>query len=80
MTANAASSLAQRIKQSCKAKGWELIGPAPSLVTRVAGKTRWQLLLHGPESSPLPLPYGMELWESLPKGVNLSVDPDPLQI
>ncbi len=64
----------------CNEKGWTLVGPAPSLVARVACKSRWQILLHGPELSPIPLPSGPELWRELPKGISLSIDPDPLQL
>jgi len=69
-----------KIRNACNQKGWRLIGPAPSMVERVAGKSRWQLLLYGPQSSQIPLPYGAELWKHLPKGVSLSIDPDPLQL
>ena len=69
-----------KLENNCSQKGWKLIGPAPSLVERVAGKSRWQLLLYGPELSRIPLPYGRELWEALPKGVSLSIDPDPLNL
>ena len=79
-TATAASVLAQRINHLCKEKGWWLMGPVPAPVARVAGLSRWQLLLHGPTGSSLPLPAGNELWEELPRGVFLSVDPDPLEL
>ena len=72
--------MSSKIINTCSEKGWKLIGPAPSLVERVAGKSRWQLLLYGPQSSKIPLPYGGELWKDLPKGVSLSIDPDPLQL
>ena len=52
--------------------------PAP--VARVAGRSRWQLLMHGPQASALPLPSGSSLWDGLPSGVSLAVDPDPLQL
>tara|TARA_Y100001968_G_scaffold4687_1_gene4171 strand:+ start:1897 stop:4125 length:2229 start_codon:yes stop_codon:yes gene_type:complete len=78
-TANGAFNVASKIRNACIQAGWTLVGPVPSLVERVAGKSRWQLLLYGPESSKIPLPYGSDLWEDLPKGVNLSIDPDPLQ-
>ena len=78
-TATAATALAEQIRPSCDRHSWNVVGPAPSMVGRVAGRSRWQLLLHGPEGSPLPLPKGSVLWESLPKEVSLSVDPDPLQ-
>jgi len=80
VTCNTATALAAYLKPSCISNGWSLIGPAPALVERVSGKSRWQILLHGPESSPLPLPEGETLWEWLPKGVNLAIDPDPLQL
>ena len=72
--------VSSKIRNICSAKDWKLVGPAPSLVERVAGKTRWQLLLYGPESSQIPIPYGPELWKDLPKGVSLSIDPDPLKL
>ncbi len=80
ITAKAAGKLAEKIRGDCGLKSWSIIGPAPSLMSRVAGKSRWQLLLHGPETSALPLPYGPELWKDLPKGVTLSLDPDPMQL
>ena len=56
-------------------------GPVSAfLVARVAGRSRWQLLLHGPVGSPLPLPPGQTLWDELPRGVALAVDPDPLEL
>ncbi|MCP4973483.1 MAG: hypothetical protein GY914_07390, partial [Prochlorococcus sp.] len=64
----------------CVAQGWCLVGPAPAPVARVAGRSRWQLLLHGPEASALPLPAESQLWDGLPRGVALAVDPDPLQL
>ena len=79
-TADGAHSVARKIKYACNLAGWEVIGPAPSLVARVAGKDRWQLLLHGPENSLLPLPNDLSLWTDLPNGVTLSVDPDPIKL
>ncbi len=80
LTANAAGVISKKIRPYSEKKGWSLLGPAPALVARVAGKSRWQILLHGPEQSPLPLPFGNELWDALPKGVTLSIDQDPLQL
>ncbi len=79
-TATAAAALAEQLRPLCDSLGWCLVGPAPAMVARVAGKHRWQLLLHGPEASPLPLPKDLSLWKSLPNEVTLSVDPDPLQL
>ncbi|MGB1416442.1 MAG: replication restart helicase PriA [Synechococcus sp.] len=79
-TATAATVLAEQVRPLCEAQNWCLIGPAPAPVARVAGRSRWQLLLHGPAGSTLPLPPGQELWNSLPSGVALAVDPDPLEL
>ena len=79
-TATAATLLAEQVRPLCDAQNWWLIGPAPAPVARVAGRSRWQLLLHGPAGSALPLPSGQDLWKSLPSGVALAVDPDPLEL
>ena len=79
-TATAAASLAERIRGQVQASGWLLIGPAPAPIARVAGRSRWQLLLHGPASSDLPLPAEALLREGLARDVSLSIDPDPLEL
>ena len=79
-TATAAAVLAEQLRPGCADAGWQLIGPAPAPVARVAGRSRWQLLMHGPQASALPLPSGSFLWDGLPSGVALAVDPDPLQL
>ncbi|MCS5705518.1 primosomal protein N' [Synechococcus sp. FGCU-3] len=79
-TATAATALAERIRPQVDAAGWILIGPAPAPVSRVAGRSRWQLLLHGPAGQPLPLPPEAELREGLPSGMGLAIDPDPLEL
>ena len=79
-TATAAAALAERIRPGVEAAGWLVIGPAPAPVARVAGRSRWQLLLHGPAGSPLPLASEPELREGLPQGVSLAIDPDPLEL
>jgi primosomal protein N' (replication factor Y) len=88
-TATAAAALAERIRPRIEAEGWCLIGPAPAAVARVAGRSRWQLLLHGgralshgSSANPpdLPLPSENELRRALPQGVSLTIDPDPLQL
>jgi primosomal protein N' (replication factor Y) len=92
-TATAAAALAERIRPAVEAAGWVVIGPAPAPVARVAGRSRWQLLLHGsgagadaaaggaPEGeAALPLPPEADLRRALPPGVSLTIDPDPLEL
>ena len=79
-TATAAAALAEQIGPQVRAAQWWLIGPAPAPVGRVAGRSRWQLLLHGPAESPLPLPPEAVLRQGLPRGVGLAIDPDPLEL
>ena len=79
-TATAAASLVERIREPVQAQGWTLIGPAPAPVARVAGRSRWQVLLHGPAAAGLPLPPERDLRSGLPREVSLAIDPDPLQL
>ncbi len=88
-TATAAAALAERIRPALETAGWVLIGPAPAPVARVAGRSRWQLLLHaGPAGRAgshggertLPLPPESDLRRVLPQGVSLTIDPDPLEL
>ena len=79
-TASAANQLAETLRPICVENHWHIVGPAPAFISKVAGKSRWQLLLHGPDLSLIPLPKGSTLWQQLPKGVSLSIDPDPLRL
>jgi primosomal protein N' (replication factor Y) len=79
-TATSAAAIAEQIRAGVEAAGWWLIGPAPAPVARVAGRSRWQLLLHGPAGSALPLPKESELRRGLPAQVGLAIDPDPLTL
>jgi primosomal protein N' (replication factor Y) len=79
-TATAAASVATQLAGPVRAAGWTLIGPAPAPVARVAGRSRWQLLLHGPAGSPLPLPPLAPLQRSMGRGISLAIDPDPLEL
>jgi primosomal protein N' (replication factor Y) len=79
-TATSATALAERIRPEVEAKQWCLIGPAPAPVARVAGRSRWQLLLHGPAGSALPLPAEQDLRRLLHRSVSLAIDPDPFQL
>ena len=79
-TATATALLAEQISPDAQRSGWLIIGPAPAPVARVAGNSRWQLLLHGPMDSELPLPLETELRALLPRDVSLAIDPDPLEL
>ena len=79
-TATAAAALAERIRPRVMAEAWWLLGPAPEPVAKVAGRSRWQILLHGPGDAALPLPPEADLRQALPAGVGLTIDPDPLQL
>jgi primosomal protein N' (replication factor Y) len=79
-TATAAALLAEHIRPRSEALGWLIIGPAPAPVARVAGNSRWQLLLHGPAAGDLPVPMERELRALLPRDVSLAIDPDPLEL
>jgi len=79
-TATSATALAERLRPEVEAQRWCLIGPAPAPVARVAGRSRWQVLLHGPADSPLPLPPEEDLRRILHREVSLAIDPDPLHL
>ena len=79
-TATAAALLTEHLRPASQAEGWLIIGPAPAPVARVAGRSRWQLLLHGPATAQLPVPMESELRALLPRDVSLAIDPDPLEL
>ena len=75
-----AFKLAKYLLSFCEDKNWKLIGPAPSLIAKVGNKFRWQILMHGPENSDLPLPDRSDLWQKIPKNVFLSIDLNPVEL
>ncbi|MDC3171006.1 primosomal protein N' [Prochlorococcus sp. AH-716-E13] len=75
-----AAKLAKYLIGFCKNNKWTVIGPAPSLIAKVGNKYRWQILIHGPENSELPLPDRSDLWQIIPKNVFLSVDLNPVEL
>ena len=71
---NIAMKLAKYLLNFCEKKNWKLIGPAPSLIAKVGKKFRWQILIHGPEGTKIPLPDRSILWKLIPKNVFLTID------
>jgi primosomal protein N' (replication factor Y) len=61
------------------ARGVRLLGPAPAPISRIKGKSRWQLLLKGPTYAALvPLAQQVEAAAAdIPSQVKVVVDVDP---
>jgi primosomal protein N' (replication factor Y) (superfamily II helicase) len=60
--------------------GWELLGPSPAPIPRIAQRFRWQILLKGsPEAEPMDWAEGW-LRTICPGGVSLAIDVDPLNL
>ncbi len=75
-----AIKLAKYLLNFCEKKNWKLIGPAPSLIAKVGKKFRWQILIHGPEGTNIPLPDRSILWKLIPKNVFLTIDVNPAEL
>jgi primosomal protein N' (replication factor Y) len=60
-------------------RGVRLLGPAPAPITRIKGKTRWQVVVKGPTHADLsgPLEAAEKLIEALPPSVKVVIDVDP---
>jgi len=80
LTESVAMKLAKYLINFCEKKNWKLIGPAPSLIAKVGKKFRWQILIHGPEGSNIPLPDRSSLWKLIPKNVFLTIDVNPAEL
>ncbi|MBO8220574.1 replication restart helicase PriA [Prochlorococcus marinus] len=80
LTESIAIKLAKYLVNFCEKKNWKLIGPAPSLIAKVGKKFRWQILIHGPEGTKIPLPDRSILWKLIPKNVFLTIDVNPAEL
>ncbi len=80
LTESIAIKLAKYLLNLCEKRNWKLIGPAPSLIAKVGKKFRWQILIHGPEGSKIPLPDRSLLWKLIPKNVFLTIDVNPVEL
>ena len=59
---------------------YEILGPAPANIMRVARRYRWQILLKFPPAARDNLP-DLNLWRShLPKSVSMTIDVDPINM
>jgi len=80
LTESISMKLAKYLLSFCENKNWKLIGPAPSLIAKVGKKFRWQILIHGPEGTKIPLPDRSILWKLIPKNVFLTIDVNPAEL
>ncbi len=80
LTESIAMKLAKYLLNFCEKKNWKLIGPAPSLIAKIGKKFRWQILIHGPEGTNIPLPDRTILWKLIPKNVFLTIDVNPAEL
>ena len=75
-----AIKLAKYLTSFCRDNNWNIIGPAPSIISKIGNKFRWQILIHGPENSEMPLPDRFSLWQIVTKNVFLSIDLNPVEL
>ena len=80
LTELTANALAKYLIYFCKQNNWKLIGPAPSLIAKIGKKFRWQILIHGPEGTKIPLPDRASIWKLIPKNVFLTIDVNPVEL
>jgi len=85
----AAAILAARLAGAIRDAGAEVLGPAPAPLERLKGRSRWQVLLKGPDAAvrqiarEVQVHYNTKGWAGLggrdgaPTDVRLSVDVDP---
>ena len=59
---------------------WEILGPAPASIMRVARRYRWQILLKFPLVEKNNLPDLNNLRSLFPKSVSMTIDVDPINM
>ena len=75
---NTAEELANWLMEA--SSDYEILGPAPAGIMRVARRYRWQILLKFPPDVPVKLFDWEQLRERCPKDVSLTIDVDPLNM
>ncbi|MBD2110914.1 MULTISPECIES: primosomal protein N' [Cyanophyceae] len=73
-----ADILAQQVTQMLAGSSYQLLGPAPAPIPRVARRYRWHLVVKGPLNEPLP--NLQDLKRHCPSQVSLTIDVDPLNL
>ncbi len=80
LTEQVAENLASFIKPFCIEKNWEIIGPSPSMISKIGNKYRWQILIYGPDNTDIPIPERDKLWKLIPHNIFLIIDINPVEI
>ncbi|MCX5965110.1 MAG: primosomal protein N' [Cyanobacteria bacterium] len=78
----AANQVAQRLQMVAQGR-YEVLGPSPAMVLRVAQRYRWQILLKGETNGPTSTPVELHLEELRSvcgPGVSLTIDVDPVNL
>ena len=75
---NTAEELANWLMEA--SSDYEILGPAPAGIMRVARRYRWQILLKFPPDVPVKLFDWEQLRERCPKDLSLTIDVDPLNM
>jgi primosomal protein N' (replication factor Y) len=73
-----AEHLADRL--SAAGAEYEILGPAPASIMRVARRYRWQILLKFPSTVPVELLDLTQLRDLCPQDISLTIDVDPLNM
>ncbi len=71
---------AQKIAEVLVSTAYEILGPAPANVLRVANRYRWQIMVKFNEESLPQLPNWEQVRSHCPPSVSLTIDVDPLNM
>ena len=76
-----ATLLADVCRDMNRNQSYEILGPAPASVMRIARRYRWQILLKfSPAATANDIPDLMNLYRFCPQGISLNIDVDPLDM
>ncbi|MBE9228477.1 primosomal protein N', partial [Phormidium sp. LEGE 05292] len=76
----AAQMLAGWLRPPENSNSYEILGPAPASIMRIANRYYWQILLKLPPNIIVDLPNFNELRDLCPKSVSLTIDVDPINM